>query len=76
MTQSGVLRRLYEQLSEYRSERRDELAVILAGQAGPLRSPLHRSPSLSARFRAVVEFPGFTPAQLAQIFSLLSEEPA
>ncbi len=26
-----VLRRLYEQLSEYRSERRDEVAVILAG---------------------------------------------
>jgi hypothetical protein len=69
-----VLRRLYEQLTEYRTERRDELAVILAGQAGPLRSLLHGSPSLAARFRAVVDFPGFTPGQLAVIFGSLADE--
>jgi transcriptional regulator with XRE-family HTH domain len=69
-----VLRRLYEQLTEYRNERRDELAVILAGQAGPLRSLLHGSPSLAARFRAVVDFPGFTPGQLAVIFGSLADE--
>jgi hypothetical protein len=69
-----VLRRLYEQLTEYRNERRDELAVILAGQAGPLRSLLHGSPSLAARFRAVVDFPGFTPGQLTVIFGSLADE--
>jgi transcriptional regulator with XRE-family HTH domain len=69
-----VLRRLYEQLTEYRNERRDELAVILAGHAGPLRSLLHGSPSLAARFRAVVDFPGFTPGQLAVIFGSLADE--
>jgi hypothetical protein len=62
---------LYEQLTEYRNERRDELAVILAGQAAPLRSLLHASPSLAARFRAVIDFPGFTPGQLAVIFGSL-----
>ena len=69
-----VLRRLYEQLTEYRAERRDELAVILAGQAGPLTSLLHRSPALAARFRAVIDFPPFTPGQLAVIFAALTEE--
>ena len=69
-----VLRRLYEQLTEYRNERRDELAVILAGQAAPLRSLLHGSPSLAARFRAVIDFPGFTPGQLAVIFGSLADE--
>ena len=69
-----VLRRLYEQLTEYRNERRDELAVILAGQAAPQRSLLHSSPSLAARFRAVIDFPGFTPGQLAVIFGSLADE--
>ena len=69
-----VLRRLYEQLTEYRNERRDELAVILAGQAAALRSLLHASPSLAARFRAVIDFPGFTPGQLAVIFGSLADE--
>ena len=69
-----VLRRLYEQLTEYRNERRDELAVILAGQAGPLRSLLQGSPSLAARFRAVIDFPPYTPGQLAVIFGDLVEE--
>ena len=69
-----VLRRLYEQLTEYRNERRDELAVILSGQAAPLRSLLHGNPSLAARFRAVIDFPGFTPGQLAVIFGSLADE--
>jgi len=69
-----VLRRLYDQLSEYRAERRDELAVILAGQAAPLQGLLHGFPALAARFRAVVDFPGFTPRELAVIFGSLSDE--
>ena len=69
-----VLRRLYEQLTEYRAERRDELAVILAGQAGPLRGLLQGSPSLAARFRAVIDFPGYTPGQIAVIFGDLVKE--
>lgn len=69
-----VLRRLYEQLTEYRNERRDELAMILAGQAGRCGSLLHASPSLAARFRAFVDFPGFTPGQLTVIFGSLADE--
>jgi hypothetical protein len=72
--QQAVLRRLYEQLTEYRNEKRDELAVILAGQAGPLRSLLHDSPSLAARFRAFADFPGFTPGELTAIFAALAGE--
>ena len=48
--------------------------MILAGQAGPLRSLLQGSPSLAARFRAVIDFPGYTPGQIAVIFGALVEE--
>jgi len=49
-----VLRRLYEKLSEYRDALNNDLAVILAGQAEPLRRLLHGSSPLAARFRAVI----------------------
>lgn len=69
-----VLRRLYENLNEYRDTLDDEVAVILAGEAGPLRRLLHGNPPLAARFRAVVDFPGYSPAQLAVIFAVLADE--
>jgi hypothetical protein len=55
-----VLRRLHEKLSEYRDTLNDDLAVILAGQAEPLHRLLHDIPPLAARFRAVINFPGYT----------------
>ena len=65
-----VLRRLYQELTE----RRDDLAVILAGQASPLRDLLRASPPLAARFPAVIDFPGYTAGQLAGIFATLAGE--
>jgi hypothetical protein len=65
-----VLRRLYQELTEWR----DDLAVILAGQAGPLRDLLRASPPLAARFPAVIDFPGYTAGQLAAIFATLAGE--
>ena len=50
------------------------LAVILAGQQGPLRDMLLASPALAARFPAVIDFPGYTAAQLAAIFATLAGE--
>jgi hypothetical protein len=69
-----VLRRLYENLNEYRELLDQEVAVILAGQAGPLRRMLHHKPPLAARFRAVVDFPGYTPEQLAVIVVAVGDE--
>jgi len=69
-----MLRRLYAELTEYRNERKDELAVILAGQADPLDKLLAGNPSLAARFRAVIHFPGYTAEQLAAIFAALADE--
>jgi hypothetical protein len=60
-----VLRRLYQELTEWR----DDLAVVLAGQAVPLRDLLRASPPLAARFPAVIDFPGYTAGQLAAIFA-------
>ena len=65
-----VLRRLYQELTEWR----DDLAVILAGQAGPLRGLLRASPPLAARFPAVIDFPGYTAGQFAAIFATLGPE--
>jgi hypothetical protein len=69
-----VLRCLYQELTESRDFRRDELAVILAGQAGPLGDLLRASPALAARFPAVIDFPGYTARQLAAIFATLAGE--
>jgi stage V sporulation protein K len=70
-----VLRCLYQKLTEARRlHRTDELAIILAGQAGPLRNLLRASPALSARFPATIGFPGYTPSQLAAVFATLAAE--
>jgi ATPase family associated with various cellular activities (AAA) len=69
-----VLRRLYEVLSEYRLTLGDDLAVILAGEAEPLGRMLRGIPPLEARFRAVIDFPGYTPRELSAIFVALAEE--
>ena len=69
-----LLRCLYQILTEARKYHGDELAVILAGQAGPLRDMLHAAPALAARFPAVIDFPGYTPAQLTAILRALAAE--
>jgi stage V sporulation protein K len=69
-----ALRRLYEVLSEYRLTLGDDLAVILAGEAEPLGRLLRGMPPLDARFRAVIDFPGYTSRQLAAIFVTLADE--
>jgi len=52
----------------------DDLAVILAGQPGPVGALLGASPALAARFPVTIEFPGYTAAQLAAIFAALAGE--
>ena len=60
---------LYKELTDS-----GRLAVILAGQQGPLREMLLASPALAARFPAVIDFPGYTAAQLAAVFATLAGE--
>ncbi|MGH3125554.1 MAG: hypothetical protein ACRDND_31640, partial [Streptosporangiaceae bacterium] len=42
--------------------------------AGPLRGLLRAHPALAARFPAVIDFPRYTPGQLAAIFAHLAGE--
>jgi hypothetical protein len=65
-----VLRGLQEVLSDFR----DDLVVILAGRAGPLRRMLRASPALASRFPVIIDFPGYTAGQLAAIFATLVGE--
>ena len=69
-----VLRCLYQELTCSRDHLGGQLAVILAGQAGPLRGMLRASPALAARFPAVIDFPGYTTGQLAAVFAALAGE--
>jgi hypothetical protein len=52
----------------------DELAIIMSGRKDPLHALLAASPALAARFPAVIDFPGYTPAQLAAIITELASE--
>lgn len=69
-----LLRCLYQLLTESRKFHGDELAVILTGEADALRAMLHASRALAARFPAVIDFPGYTPAQLTGILHALAAE--
>ena len=69
-----LLRCLYQLLTEARKYHGDELATILASQASPLRAMLHAAPALAARFPAVIDFRGYTPAQLTAILHALAAE--
>ena len=51
-----------------------ELAIILSGRRDPLQALLAASPALAARFPAIIDFPGYTPAQLAVIVTELASE--
>lgn len=61
-------------LRDVLTELRDDLVVILAGQAGQLRSLLRASPALATRFPLIIDFPRYTAGQLAAIFATLAGE--
>jgi AAA lid domain len=69
-----MLRCLYQLLTQVRDRVREDLAVILAGQAGPLGELLRANTGLAARFPAVIDFPGYTADELASVFAALAEE--
>jgi len=66
----SVLRTLYAELSLVRHD----LAVILAGDGKRLGEVLRAHPPLTARFSVVIEFPGYSPGQLADVFGALAAE--
>jgi hypothetical protein len=69
-----MLRCLYQLLTQVRDRRREDLLVILAGQARPLGELLRVSSALAARFPTIIDFPGYTANELAIIFAVLAEE--
>lgn len=69
-----LLRCLYKELTDSRDHSGGQLAVILAGRAGPLRDLLSADPALAARFPVIIDFPGYSAGQLAAIFATLASE--
>ena len=51
-----------------------QLAIILSGRKQELHALLAPSPALAARFPAIIDFPGYTPAQLAAILTALASD--
>ena len=68
---------LYQQMTAaHRDHERlpGELAIIMSGRKDPLHALLAASPALAARFPAIIDFPGYTPAQLAAIVTTMAGE--
>jgi hypothetical protein len=68
---------LYQQMTAAHRDHEghpSELAIILSGRKDPLHALLAASPALAARFPAIIDFPGYTPAQLAAIVTALATE--
>ncbi|HEV3066252.1 MAG TPA: AAA family ATPase, partial [Streptosporangiaceae bacterium] len=53
---------------------RDRLVIVLAGYPQDMDRFLRTNPGLASRFSVRISFPGFTPGELAQIMSVLSEQ--
>ena len=68
---------LYQQMTISHKDRlSDQLALILSGRKDPLHAMLRASPALAARFPAIIDFPGYTPAQLTTIVTTLAADAA
>lgn len=65
-----VLRCIQDGLTQFR----DDLVVILAGEATQVHTLLRRNPALATRFPTIVDFPGYAPEHLAEIFGTLANE--
>ena len=53
---------------------RDRLVVVLAGYPADMDRFLRSNPGLASRFSTRIEFPSYTPADLADITALLAEQ--
>src|SRR5271169_1381084 len=63
-----------ETLLKEMEDKRDRLAVIVAGYSQPMRRFIAANPGLQSRFTRYVEFPDYRAEEMLQIFATLCAE--
>jgi len=55
-------------------DHREELVVIVAGYAEPMKRFIHSNPGLQSRFKRILHFEDYAPAELLAIFDKMLED--
>jgi len=67
-------RETIDELVKLMEDHRDEVVVIAAGYQAEMRAFLKANPGLSSRFARTIDFPAYSPEDLAQILRHLARE--